>query len=258
MRLLKFSILTLLLVFASAWANDDEVYLAVSTTIHRPLDIICAKFSQSTPFRCKMTTAPTGHLYAHVMHGMAYDLFLSSDEEYTQGLINANKVDPLSRLVLALGKIVLWSSDPTLSSQRLKNTLLNEPNVAIALANPGASSYGAAAKEVLQGYNLWNHIQGRVIYGKNITHTYELIESQKASLGFVSLAQLSPDERANHHYWEPDPKFYKPVVHEVVALKQLQHPKATAAFMLFLKGNQARQILQEAGFEHAALSFKTL
>lgn len=252
MRYLKISFLTLLFAFSQAYASDDEVHLAVSTTIQGPLDIICAKFSQATPYRCKMTTAPTGHLYAHVMHGMAYDLFLSSDEEYTQGLINANKVDPLSRAVLAMGKIVLWSADPTVDPQILQNTLLHESNAAIALANPGASSYGAAAKEVLQKYNLWTHIQGRLIYGKNIRHTYELIQSQKASLGFVSLAQLSPDERANHHYWEPDPKSYKPVVHEIVTLKQPQHPKATAAFMLFLKSHQTRQILQEAGFEHVA------
>ncbi len=252
MRFLKFSFLILFAFTLQVKASDDEVHLAVSTTIQGPLDIICAKFSQVTPYRCKMTTAPTGHLYAHVMHGMAYDLFLSSDEEYTQGLINANKVDPLSRLVLAMGKIVLWSADPAVNPQVLQNTLLHESNAAIALANPGASSYGAAAKEVLQKYNLWTHIQGRLIYGRNIRHTYELIESQKASLGFVSLAQLSPDERANHHYWEPDPKSYKPVIHEVITLKQLQHPKATAAFMVFLKGNQARQILQEAGFDHVA------
>jgi len=252
MRFFKLSFLILLFVVLQAKAGDDEVHLAVSTTIQGPLDIICAKFSQATPYRCKITTAPTGHLYAHVMHGMAYDLFLSSDEEYTQGLINANKVDPMSRLVLAMGKIVLWSADPAIDPKALQHTLNNESNTAIALANPGASSYGAAAKEVLQKYNLWTQIQGRLVYGRNIRHTYELIESHTASLGFVSLAQLSPDERASHHYWEPDPTSYKPVLHEVVTLKQPQHPKATAAFMLFLKGNQAHQILQDAGFEHVA------
>lgn len=250
MRWLKISFLTFLFAMTAAKASDDEVHLAVSTTIQGPLDVICAKFSQTTPYRCKITTAPTGHLYAHVMHGMAYDLFLSSDEEYTQGLINANKVDPLSRIVLAMGKIVLWSADKTLDPQVLRNKLLHESNAAIVLANPGASSYGVAAKEVLQKYDLWAQIQRRLIYGRNIHHTYELIESQKTSLGFVSLAQLSPDERASHHYWEPDPKSYKPVVHEVVTLRQPQHPKATAAFMAFLKSNQTRQILQDAGFEY--------
>lgn len=91
MRFLKLSFLILLVAVTQANASDDEVHLAVSTTIQGPLGIICAKFSQTTPYRCKITTAPTGHLYAHVMHGMAYDLFLSSDAEYTQGLINATK-----------------------------------------------------------------------------------------------------------------------------------------------------------------------
>jgi molybdate transport system substrate-binding protein len=231
-----------------AFANNHTIHLAVSSTIKGPLLTICQKFSQSTGMECKITTAPTGHLYAHIMHGMAYDLFLSSDETYVQGLVNAQKADPESRFVVAKGRVVLWSADPNATAESLYQSLIAKHNIAIVIANPGASTYGGAAKEVLQGYSLWNHIQGRLIYSKNIAHAYELVTSKKAPLGFVSLAQLSAQTRLRKRYWEPDPKSYKPVLHEVITLKPNEHQAQTAAFLAYLSSQESCQVFQEAGF----------
>jgi molybdate transport system substrate-binding protein len=229
-------------------SSEEFVHLAVSSTIQGPLTAICRSFSQKTNFRCQITSAPTGHLYAHVMHGMAYDLLFSSDETYTQGLINAQKVDPKSRFTLAKGRIVLWSADENATAESLKAALLDKQNKAVVIANPGVSTYGGAAKEVLQMYNLWHQIQGRLIYGRNIVHAYELVVNKRAPLGFVSLSQLSPNIRSHKKYWEPDPKSYKPVHYEVVKLNTSKNDKATAAFIAHLGHADSCRILTEAGF----------
>lgn len=230
--------------------NNKSVSLAVSACMQGPLAMICQEFSQQTEYNCKLTAAPTGHLYAHVMDGMAYDLLLSSDEGYTQGLINAEKGDPKSRFVLAQGRIVLWSPDPNATPESLHQALMNKQNftTSIAIANPGSSPYGGAAKEVLQGYNLWNYVQDRLIYGKNSQQTYELVASKRAPLGFVPLSNLSPLVRMRKQYWEPDPNTYKPVLHEILTLKPVQHQEATAAFIAFLHNKESCQILEDAGF----------
>ncbi|MBS0287122.1 MAG: molybdate ABC transporter substrate-binding protein [Proteobacteria bacterium] len=237
-----------------AFATDPTVHLAVSTSIYGPLESICQKFGQSTRFKCKITTAPTGHLYAHIMHGMAYDLFVSSDETYTQGLLNAQKADSDSRFVIATGRVVLWSAAPFATAESLHSALLNDSNTTFVIANPGVSSYGGAAKEVLQYYNLWGPIQGRLVYGKSIKHSYDLIMSNRVPMGFVSLAQLSTQTRLKKRYWEPDPKSYKPVLHEVVALKPLKHKQASKEFIAYMRNETSCQIFQDAGFSCNHLS----
>ncbi|MBN9289423.1 MAG: molybdate ABC transporter substrate-binding protein [Gammaproteobacteria bacterium] len=238
----------LFLNISLSWASHEIVHIAVSSSIGNPLTSLCQKFNQSTKYGCKITTAPAGHLYAHIMHGMAYDLFLSADETYTEGLINAKKADAQSRIAIAEGRIVLWSADPKITPEALYQILTEKENIVIAIANPGASSYGAAAREMLQEYGLWTNIQSRLIYGKNIKHTYELIMTQRIPLGFISLAQLSPEVRARKQYWEPQTYRYKPVKHEVITLKAAKNQKALVAFRDFLRNDQSCQILSEAGY----------
>lgn len=229
------------------WANP-AVHIGVSSSMEAPLVSICQKFSQATGYLCKTTVAPTGHLYAHIMHGMAYDLILSSDETYTQGLINAQKAEPESREVVAVGRIVLWGLAPDTTASTLYETLMEKDYVSLAIANPGASPYGLAAKEVLQHYNLWSNIQGRLIYGKNIKHAHQLIVNRQVALGFVSLAQLSCQAREQKQYWEPSPDSYKPVLYEVVVLKTAKHREAILAFKDFLQNEESCQILSQAGY----------
>ncbi len=235
-------------IVQTSFANDSPLHIAVSSSIEEPIVKICQKFSQTTGYQCKTSTAPTGHLYAHIMHGMSYDLFLSSDETYTQGLVNAQKADQESRYVVAMGRVVLWSPDISVSPESLHHALTEKQNTAIVIANPGVSAYGGAAKEVLQAYNLWNQVQGRLIYSKGIKHAYQLLISKRVPMGFISLAQLSPQTRLHKRYWEPDPKSYKPVLHEIIVLKPMQHEKETLAFMAFLRRPESCQILEDAGF----------
>lgn len=235
-------------MFASSlWASGDAVHMAVSPSIKGPMGRLCELFSQKTSYECKITSAPTGHLYAHVMHGVAYDLFVSSDEVYTQGLMNAQKADEEGNFVVAIGRVVLWSADPQATPESLQRALMTQSEP-VAMANPGVTPYGGAAKEILQGYALWNGIQNRLIFTKNMQQAYDMVANSQAKLGFVSLAQLSTSARAMKHYWEPDPNTYKPVVHEVIMLKDRQHEAATMAFVDFLHNEEACEIIQEAGF----------
>jgi molybdate transport system substrate-binding protein len=248
--------LYLLIVSPSSYGHAGIIYVAASSSMEGPIVSICQKFGQLTGYQCKITTAPSGHLYAHIMHGMAYDVFFSSDETYTQGLVNANKASAKNRFVVALGRVVLWSADTTLTADSLQQALLDKQNIVIAIANPGASPYGGATKEILQSYNLWNNIQGRLIYGKNIKQTYEFVINKRAPVGFVSLAQLPPVVRMQKRYWEPDPRRYKPVLHEVITLHQSRHHDETAAFLAYLRSSESCQIFHDAGFSCAFASQK--
>lgn len=240
--------LTLFIGLQACFADDDQLRLAVSTSISRPIESICQKFSQATGYKCKIACAPTGHLYAHIMHGMSYDLFISSDETYTSGLINAQKAQSDSRFVVAIGRVVLTSGESTATADSLYDALLNQPNRGIVIANPGVSSYGGATKELLQNNNLWQQVQGRLVYGKGIKQSYDLIMTKKVPMGFVSLAQLSAQSRTKKRYWEPDPKSYKGVLHEAIVLKTQLNPKAVKAFIDFVQSENSCHLLEEAGY----------
>lgn len=225
-----------------------EVMVAVSSSIQAPMSAVCNRFAQATKHRCKIINAPTGHLYAHIMHGTSYDVLISSDEIYTQGLINAEKADPEGRFVLATGSVILYSQANNVSQEQLKSVLLEHENTNIVIPNPGRTAYGVAAREVLLSYKLWHSSQGRIIYAKSLQHAYELLQENDSYVGFISPAQLTPLVRAKRQYHEPDKNIYKPVLHEVVLLKNSSDQQVANMLLNFLKTHETCQILQEAGF----------
>ena len=237
-----------LLMFGSR-VNAQELKLAVSKSILEPISQICTKFSQETKHKCKITSASTGHLYGQIMHASPYDVLLSSDESYTQALINALKADPDRRLIIATGRVVLWSADPHINAKFIQEALANREDLGIAIANPGVTPYGVAAKEVLQHYQLWQHVQGRIIWGKNLQHTFGLISQNRVPLGFVALSQLSDAARKEQSYWEPDPNSYRPVHHEAITLMPNRNPQATQVFMDFMQSKTACKVLKESGYQ---------
>lgn len=227
--------------------TKQTVHVAASTTIKPLLDDICKAFQSETEFNCSLVAAPTGHLYAHIMHGANYDVLLSSNEDYVQGLINAEKVEKDSRFTLAEGRVVLWSADESLSGPILKKIISHE-NVQLAIPNPGSTPYGKAAKEVLQRYNLWHRKQEHITFGRNLGQTYTMIVNKQVKLGFISIAQLNKADRDSHRYWEPDFGTYQAVKHEAVVLGKSNAQEATQAFLKFLRSAQTCQIIDEAGY----------
>lgn len=227
--------------------TKQTVHVAASTTIKPLLDDICKAFQSETEFNCALVAAPTGHLYAHIMHGANYDVLLSSNEDYVQGLINAEKVEKDSRFTLAEGRVVLWSADESLSGPILKKIISHE-NVQLAIPNPGSTPYGKAAKEVLQRYNLWHRKQDHITFGRNLGQTYNMIVNKQVKLGFISISQLNKADRDSHRYWEPDFGTYQAVKHEAVVIRNSNAQEATQAFLKFLRSAETCQIIHEAGY----------
>lgn len=230
------------------FATQEVVHIALSSTISKPLESLCIQFAEQTKYKCKIIAAPTGHLYAHIMHGAKYDVLISSDESYSQALINANKAEVEGRFMLAIGKVVLWSSDTSLSEKQLKEKLMDE-NISVAIANPSTTPYGVAAKEVLQDYNIWHRMQARIVFGRDLAQTFQLLQTEKVPIGFISLSQLPAAVRENKQYWEPEANTYQPVLHEIVMLKSAAGKKAVQAFVEFMRSKQACLELQKTGYQ---------
>lgn len=232
---------------AFAKTKQEVVQVAASSNIECTLELICKDFEAKTPYKCNLIAASTGHLYAHIMHGAQYDVLLTSNKPYIQSLMNARKTEGHG-FVLAIGRVVLWSADEHMGSIEIQK-ILQDDNVSLAMANPGATPYGVAAKEILQDYNLWHRMHGNIVFGKTLSKTHEMIVSKKVKMGFVAISQLSQEDRRAKRYWEPEPSFNHPIVYEVVSLKMKTFSEPKQAFLNFLQSSESCKILTEGGYQ---------
>ena len=79
---------------------------------------------------------------------------------------------------------------------------------AVAIANPDAAPYGAAAVQAMQNLKVYDLLAPKIVEGSSITQTFQFVATGNAEIGFVAGAQLG--ERGGSA-WIVDPSLYDPI-----------------------------------------------
>ncbi len=186
----------------------------------------------------------SGQLYAQIAQSAPFEIFLSADAERPRKAVDDGLSVAGSRFTYAIGKLVLWSKDSDLVKG--EETLRGGAFGKLAIANPVGAPYGAAAVETLKGLKLDAALQPKLVQGNNIAQTFQFIDTGNAELGFVALSQLAGKSEGSR--WMVPQSLYAPIHQDAVLLKTGASNEAASAFMTFLKGPDARAIIERYGY----------
>ncbi len=150
-----------------------------------------------------------------------------------------------SRFTYAIGKLVLWSKTPNLVKG--EETLKAASFAKLSICNPVAAPYGAAAVETMKSLKVYDALQPKFVEGANITQAFQFVQTGNAELGFVALSQLTGNDTGSR--WLVPQALYTPILQDAVLLKKGASNEAATAFMTFLKGPEARAIIEKYGYE---------
>jgi molybdate transport system substrate-binding protein len=243
------AIVMILFSLVSLPVYSSEVNVAVASNFAAPMERIVALFQKESGHTVKVSLASSGKLYTQVKGGSPFDILLSADETIPKRLIQDGQAVGNSRFVYAIGKLVLWSSQPGFVDA--KGAVLNKGNFTkLAIADPKLSPYGLAAKETLEKLVMWNAMQEKLIKGENVAQTYQLAATENAELAFISLSLIMHDGKINEGSWWLVPtELHNPIRQSAVILAGAKDKIAAQAFLEFLKSNKAITIIRSFGYE---------
>lgn len=231
-------------VFGSA-VTAAETNVAVAANFTEAAKEIAAAFKQKTGHEVVLSFGSSGQFYTQITQDAPFQILLSADEERPKKLIEDGLAVASSRFTYAIGKLVLWSKTPDFV--RGEETLKAGAFTKLAIANPTAAPYGAAAVETLKALKLYEALQPKIVQGTNITQTFQFIETGNAELGFIALSQLIGHPSGS--LWLVPQTLYVPIRQDAVLLKKGATNEAATAFLSFLKGPEARAIIIKYGYE---------
>lgn len=217
----------------------QQVRVAVASNFIKPMQQLKAHFEDETTYKVLVSYSASGKLFAQIINGAPYDVFLSADQIKADKLIKREKVSPLQRFTYATGELILWSSTPLLvnnTSEILETNAFRK----VALANPKFAPYGQAAVDVLTNLSLLEQTKPKWVMGESISQTYQFVATGNADIGFISHSQ-KPEHGS---YWLIPPILYTPIRQDAVLLKSAEENAAAIAFFEFLKSNEAKNIIQ--------------
>lgn len=192
----------------------------------------------------------SGTLFAQLVNGAPFDLYLSADRRYAERLVVEEICTEESICHFADGRIVLaMMKSSKLDVEDLQLELLEHSAInRIALANPDIAPYGRAAREALEFFSMWADVESRCVYGENISTTAQMLVSGAADAAMLAHSQASRDLRDDLSYWLIPAESHSPMEHVAVVPKSSQATDAGMAFIEFLTSHEGRALLTMHGY----------
>ena len=249
MRLLRRHVLGLAAAFA-ALISVAPVYAAgtvnaaVAANFTQVATDLAAKFKDKTGDDVKLSFGATGALYTQITQAAPFDVFLSADDKRTATAIKDGFGIAGTDFTYAVGKVVLYS--PTLDLSNGDAVLIGNAFAHIAIADPKAAPYGAAAMATLDKLGLTAAITPKIVTGESITQAQQFVDSGSAELGFVALSQVIGKPATQ--VWMVPQDDYPAIRQNAVLLKPGADNQAAKDFLAYLKSDEAAAVIKAAGY----------
>lgn len=237
----------LLAVFVWPKPAEPDFRVAVASSFLDAAEALIADFQAQTGYSAGLSAGGSGQIYAQIVHGAPFDVFLSADEARPRRLADEGRASGLPR-TYALGRLVLWSPDPQRVTGDMGELLAGNSWRRIAIANPDLAPYGLAAVQTLDALGA-TLPAGRVAMGSNAGQVFAMTASGAADMGMVALALvISPRNPSPGSYWEAPESFHAPIRQDAVLLRRAEANPGARAFMDYLASDRARAIILSSGY----------
>jgi molybdate transport system substrate-binding protein len=185
----------------------------------------------------------SGMLAQQIEQGAPADVFFSAAPQPMDALASKGLILAGTRRDLLRNQIVLVSPAESglRSFQQLPELKL------IAMGDPGSVPAGMYGREVLSSLGLWDRVQGKLVFAKDVRQVLTYVENGDADAGIVYATDARESGKVRIAEIAAE-NSHSPVVYPAAVLKGSWHPEAARAFIGFLISPAARTVFDRHGF----------
>lgn len=232
----------------------ESLTIAVASNFNLAMQHLVDAYKQTNDTELRVSYGSSGKLYAQIVNGAPFDIFLSADQHKPQTLIDQQLTEPNSRLTYAYGALALWSASADAIDANA-NILFSGQYNKLALANPKLAPYGLATLDTLESLGLLDASRSHWVQGENISQTYQFVATKNADIGFVALSQIKYQGKlSNGSAWIVPSALHRPIKQDGVVLARSNNKKGASHFMRFLQSPEALSILRDFGYQQGPAS----
>jgi len=229
-------------------AYAEKINIAAAADLKFAMDEIVAKFREvNAKDDVDVIYGSSGKFYTQVQQGAPYDLYFSADIAFPREL--ARSGFSFSEVIpYAFGRIVLWSA--TMEANKMSLESLTSSKIShIAIANPKHAPYGKRAEEALRASRLWERVEPKLVYGENIAHTAQFVQTGNAQVGIIALSlALNPALANKGGYWLIPDTLHAPLEQAFIITKRAQGNDLAKKFADYMRSSATRTIMTKYGF----------
>ena len=191
----------------------------------------------------------SGSLTQQIVQGAPTDIFLSASQTWMDELAHQGLLVDGSRQNLLQNSMVLIVSQNAASIgdfEDLSTDLIDR----VAIGEPESVPAGRYAKETLTAMNLFNPLQPKLVFGKDVRQVLSYVATGNVDAGLVYATDALMSDQVEAIATAPADT-HAPIVYPIAVVQDSAHAEAAQGFVDFLSTDTAVAIFAEYGFAMA-------
>lgn len=247
MKALKVLLLACLFGLATS-VHAEKITVAAAADLKFAMDEIVSAYKKThADDEVDVIYGSSGKFHTQIQQGAPYDLFFSADVAFPRELAKSGLAASEVKSY-AFGRIVLWSA--SLDASKMTLAKLTDPGITrIAIANPKHAPYGKRAEEALRTAGAWEKVEPKLVYGENIAHTAQFVQTGNAQVGIIALSlAVNPELASKGGYWLIPDNLHQPLEQGYVITKHAEGNALAKRFADYMGSKAARAVMTKYGF----------
>ena len=238
------------MVSAVSAAQAEETNVAVAANFTAAAQEIAELFHEETGHTAVLSFGSTGQLYTQIAQDAPFTVFLAADDARPRKAVEEGLAVEGTQFTYAVGGLVLFSRDADRVTG--EETLRTADFERLAIANPTTAPYGAAAVQTMRALGVYDMLEPRIVQGNNIAQALQFVATGNAELGFVAMAQVIDTSEGSR--WIVPEHLHEPIRQDAVLLTRGAEDEAAKAFLDFLMGPEAGEVIARYGYGTDAMN----
>ncbi|MFC5650718.1 molybdate ABC transporter substrate-binding protein [Paenibacillus solisilvae] len=188
----------------------------------------------------------SGTLQKQIEQGAPADLFFSAGMKQMDALVS-QKLIAQSTTLLGNELVLIVPSHSTKTFTTVKELTANTIKK-IAVGQPESVPAGQYAKETLTTRKVWDTLQNKLVFAKDVRQVLTYVETGNVDAGFVYRTDAMTSKKAKVAI-KIIPGVHKPIVYPVGIVKETEHEKEAKAFYTYLQSKAAAAVFVKYGFK---------
>ena len=234
--------------------GNSKILVAAAASLQATFDNeLIPLFEKENPeITVEGTYASSGDLQQQIESGLDADVFFSAATSNMDTLAEEKLIDEDTVVDLLKNNVVLITpKDSKLGIKSFKDITKADT---IAIGDPESVPAGKYAKEILTNLDVYNKVEKKASLGASVTEVLSWVAEGSADAGIV-YATDAQTENTNGDDKEveivataEDSMMQTPVIYPVGTVSSSAHKDEAKAFEDFLQTDEAKAILEKAGF----------
>ncbi|MGG2067539.1 molybdate ABC transporter substrate-binding protein [Bacillus sp. S14(2024)] len=230
----------------TAKKENIELTISAAASLQDALKDIQTQYEKKEPnVKLSFNFGSSGALQQQIEQGAPVDLFFSAAEDKFETLVNKGIIDQKEGKNLLGNELVLIV--PKDSNIKDFQALKEDQVTKIALGTPESVPAGKYAKEALTHLNLWNDLQNKMVYTKDVRQVLTYVETGSVNAGIVYKTDALISKKVKMANTAPT-NSHEPIHYPLGIIKATKHKKEATAFYEYLQSKDAITIFKKYGF----------